>query len=91
MHRAARNSITDFNENRLESNAMIGAPITTPKAYQAIILPAAGMEIPTSRAMSGSTPIMPNSAMPSPKVPSASEKIVFFIHLIGVLRDGRHY
>lgn len=34
MHRAARNSITDFNENRLESNAMIGAPITTPKAYR---------------------------------------------------------
>ncbi len=87
---ASQNSITDFRETAGEQRHD-RAPITTPKAYRTvIILPAAGMDIPTSCAISGSTPIMPNSAMPSPKVPSASENR-FFIHLIGVLRAGRHY
>ncbi|SAE64992.1 Uncharacterised protein [Enterobacter cloacae] len=35
--------------------------------------------MPVSWASSVSTPMMPNSAIPRPKVASANEKIVFFI------------
>ncbi len=40
---AASSNMMDLREKRVENNAMIGAPMTTPKAYHEIIFPATGM------------------------------------------------
>ncbi len=59
-------------DSRTATAVSSGAPTTTPRAYAVMKLPAVGMEMPRSRAISGSTPIMTNSVVPMPKAPIAS-------------------
>lgn len=70
---------------------MIGVLIIMLKVYQVIILLVVGMDILILCVIFGSMFIMLNFVMLSLKVFSVSEKIVFFIYFIGVLRVGWYY
>jgi hypothetical protein len=72
---ATRNSV-DFSENLLENSATTGAPDT--EGVKRNHIPGGGIEIPVSCASSVNTPNAKFSH-PRPNVPSANEKIVFFI------------
>ena len=69
-----RPSSSVLRSTRAVSDAMSGAPTTTPSAYAEMTCPAVGSVMPRLEAMSGSRPIATNSVVPMPNPPSASAK-----------------
>ena len=71
VNTAIRVSSRVLRGTRAASAAMIGAPITTPRAYAEMTWPAVGSVMPRLDAMSGSRPIATNSVVPMPNPPRA--------------------
>ncbi|MNY02564.1 hypothetical protein D3C86_1351380 [compost metagenome] len=87
-NRTIKNSNTFLGGYFPDNNTNVGAPTTTPIAYNAIKWAAVGMSMFKSFAISGKIPIIENSVIPIARPPKANAIIPLFIFFAQIVTSA---